>query len=308
MVSTEIADAFYAFAFKQHCSIKDPDGANCRPAPQQALPEPPPPSPIRTEKTKIRVSPYFAERKRPTIVPSSPMLAPSPPPADVPPLELPEAVDRTPLATIAQVVPVQSQPQKKLIPHGASVIAFDTETSGWIKNEPTSNLVLQIAWAIGDDNGALVKGHERYCQLPRGVPITGIARKVHQISLDTVRTRGVNTKKELETFCDVVDEAKRSGVRVVAHNASFDVQAVNRTLRRWGSTRAISEGDVMCTMKRSGAVLGLRSKTGRARNPKNSELYEILFKEKAQGQLHTALADALITAKNFIGGLRKGWW
>lgn len=177
-----------------------------------------------------------------------------------------------------------------------------------MKHEPTSNLVLQVAWAMCDKDGTLIKGHERYCQLPKGVVITGMARNVHKISLDTVRTRGVNTKRELEAFCDMVAEAKLCGVTVVAHNAAFDVQAINRTLQRWGTSRSLDEGDVFCTMKRSGRVLGLKGASGRARNPKNSELYTILYKQQPPGVLHTALADSLITAKNYIGGQTKRWW
>mgnify|MGYP006092339675 CR=1 FL=1 len=204
-------------------------------------------------------------------------------------------------------IPTQC-PHHRLIPSGSKVIAFDTETSGWIKHDTESNLVLQMAWVICDSEGGVLKAHERYCQLPRGLPITGIALKVHKISMVTVRTHGTNTKAELEAFCDLVHAAKHSGVRVVAHNAAFDVQAINRTLRRWGSTRNLDIDGIFCTMRRSGAMLGLKGPSGRARNPKNSELYQILFKKEPEGVLHTAYADCLATAKNYIGGLGRGWW
>lgn len=308
MVSHEHADTLYAFAFKKFSRTSDEDSVlntvqlaeNTERAPCNGHTAVPTSLPPRTSRSSMRFSPYFMKNPKNVNKESTTVRCTSP-------ISRPRVKEETPTADTTPTVQLKPL-QHRLIPHNTKVIAFDTETSGWIKHVSDSNLVIQIAWVMCSESGDVTKAHKRYCQLPRGVPITGMSRKVHRISIDTVRSRGTGTLAELERFCDLVNEAHGSGVRLVAHNASFDVGAVNRTLLRFGSKRQLNLTHFLCTMQRSGILLNLRGASGRARNPKNSELYKILYHEEPVGDLHDALVDARCTANNYLGGFRRKWW
>jgi DNA polymerase III epsilon subunit-like protein len=119
---------------------------------------------------------------------------------------------------------------------------------------------------------------------------------------------GIDAKPELERFVGLVDHARKRGIRIVAHQAMFDVNAVNRTLARFNSLKRIEQHHVFCTMKASRPLLRLHDVRGRVRNPKNSELYTFLVKDPLPLNLHDALTDCIITARSFLAGVQRRWW
>ena len=106
----------------------------------------------------------------------------------------------------------------------------------------------------------------------------------------------------------LVAAALKADVRVVAHNVSFDVSALNRTAHRHGQrSGALSSASMLCTMHSATKHCGLRAKGGkRLKAPRNEELYKFLF--KPSGRLHRALADCRVTLASYVEGHKRRWW
>ena len=100
---------------------------------------------------------------------------------------------------------------------------MDTETSGF------TGCVLNLGWILSDDAGHALVTYERLWQLPPGERIDSRALKAHGISAARLAREGVAAKPELAEFLALVAAAEAAGVRVVAHNASFDVGRLNHT-------------------------------------------------------------------------------
>lgn len=212
-----------------------------------------------------------------------------------------EPATATPMAMI-ECAPAVAVKKKRADPH---VIVFDTETTGL-----RCRIVVQLAYTIFENDGAVIKQFDGLLRLPKGHFIGREAQRIHHISNDMVRRNGLCSKTVLERFVDTVRRVVRDGGRCVAHNASFDVTSVNRTLAAFSSNARLSLNDVFCTMRQSGAHLIMYTPAGRRKYPTNSELFEYLTKEKAvdQGNLHDASVDIKITARSYFEGRRRRWW
>ena len=148
----------------------------------------------------------------------------------------------------------------------------------------------------------------RYLRMARGAYIERGALKVHHIDKATLSMRGVDTRRELERFVALVGCAQARQIRVVAHSAAFDVNAINRTLTKFNSPERIQMAHTFCTMKAARPLMKLRDVRGWVKNPKNSELYTFLVKEELPLKLHDALVDCRMTGRAFIAGAHRRWW
>jgi DNA polymerase III epsilon subunit-like protein len=183
---------------------------------------------------------------------------------------------------------------------GVDYIVFDTETDGGRGGQ----LIVQLAFAAYDKHGNELHRNAKYFQLPAGRTINPHARAVHGISDATLAQKGVHPIPELENFFWWVRRASR----VVAHNASFDARAIHNTCVQHGVDSRLPDDKLFCTMLKSKPIAGLLNKRGHLKNPKNSELYELLHGKPPEGQLHDALADVLVTASNYAQGVHENWW
>jgi DNA polymerase III epsilon subunit-like protein len=120
---------------------------------------------------------------------------------------------------------------------------------------------------------------------------------------------GCHPKPELAEFLALVVAALTRGVRVVAHNVSFDVRHLNHTAVVQGLEPSLRSAPMLCTMHSATKHCGLQKRGNKGlKAPRNEELYEFLFKCKPTGRLHRALADCRVLLASFIEGRKLKWW
>ena len=187
------------------------------------------------------------------------------------------------------------------------VVAFDTETTGF------QGAVIQAALVELDGAGREI---HRMCGLvlpPPGYMLDPRAVQVHGITSARLVAEAVpNAPAFLSQFVRELRAAHDRGAIVVAHNKRFDVDRLNATLRAYGVDERIDDNMVFCTMRGAQPHCQLKNAAGRARCPKNEELYHILTGGLAEkdvgGALHDAANDACVTARAYIAGRARGWF
>jgi len=213
---------------------------------------------------------------------------------------------------VPQAQPVAAEAAQALL-HAAAAgatLCWDTETSGLVGHVIQIAVVAVPRGAVCGADGTLPDCvcYCRYWSLPPQVALDPRAVAVHGITRAQLAARGCPVLPELRALADVVHAGRRGGARWVAHNANFDVARLNHTAAFHGEPPLLTRAEVLCTMLRSAAPCGAKSRTGRAKAPTCSELFEHLFKRPFQGALHDALGDAPLLASCFLGGRRRGWW
>ena len=171
----------------------------------------------------------------------------------------------------------------------AEFAVLDTETSGLSSND----CAVQMAIGFFRADGSAMGFYSKYWKLPTGCKMSPSAVRVHKITASALERDGVDAGPEIRAVHRILQTMKRRGKRIVAHNASFDVRMLKQTAAKTGfSEWYIDTADIFCTMQSAKALCGLVSvKTGRAKAPSNSELYQILVGETPQGPLHDAMFD-----------------
>ena len=204
------------------------------------------------------------------------------------------------------------------VPDSANFLVWDTETSGI----GSDAVVVQLAWVICSETGDVLKKYNRMWKLPPRHRISWKAYTVHKISEGRVKKEGVTAATELSNFVAVLHAMRKKKLRIVAHNAAFDMRMLQQTARAHGITKEIvrKEGDgdgdgnalcrkdFFCTMNAARDKCGLRNCKGRRRPPSNTELYKRLIGTAPNLPLHDASADILVTAASYAAGKRKRWW
>ena len=119
----------------------------------------------------------------------------------------------------------------------------------------------------------------------------------------------MDPKPELAEFLALIAAALAVGVRIVAHNASFDVRHLNHTANVQKLPSSLRSASMLCTMHSATKHCGLRKRGNKVlKPPRNDELYTFLFKRKPTEQLHSALADCCVTLASYIEGRQRKWW
>ena len=146
-------------------------------------------------------------------------------------------------------------------------------------------------------------------RLPNGERIHRKAFEAHGISAAQLQREGVDPKPELAEFLALISAALAVGVRIVAHNVSFDVRHLNHTAHVQKLPSLLRSASMLCTMHGATKHCGLRKRGNKSlKAPRNEELYTFLFKRKPTGQLHSALADCRVTLASYIEGRQRKWW
>lgn len=228
----------------------------------------------------------------------------TPPPPTIPPSHENANIQRI---RALMAPPTTSSPENE-VPDGADFLVWDTETSGI----GTDAVVVQLAWAICSLEGKVLRRYDRLWKLPPRRTISWGAFKVHGISARKVAATGRTAAHEVRAFVALVRAMRKRRLRVVAHNASFDVRMLKQTARAHGvddvDVDALEKRDFFCTMGAARDNCGLRNKKGARRNPSNSELYTRLIGKAPEGRLHDAFADIMVTAASYAEGKRRRWW
>ena len=116
-------------------------------------------------------------------------------------------------------------------------------------------------------------------------------------------------KPELAEFLALLAAAEVAGIRLVSHNASFDVRMLNNTAIRQGLPPSLRSASMLCTMHNATRHCGLRKRGGKqSKAPTNEELYVFLFGHKPTVQLHSALPDCRVTLASYVEGHKHKWW
>ena len=132
------------------------------------------------------------------------------------------------------------------LPAQRRVLVFDTETTGL---KPA--IVCQLGFALHTTSGQCQRESGPLLQLPPGGYITRGAQKVHSISNHDCRARGVAAVPCLLKFLDLAREVASEGGLVVAHNAAFDVRALDETLHAWRRPERMVRAPTSRTLARS---------------------------------------------------------
>ena len=200
----------------------------------------------------------------------------------------------------------EAPPQKAPLEDVAEFVVFDTETSGLSSRD----VAVQVCLGFYDGYGKALGFYDKLWKPPRGVVISKGSIQVHGITNARVFKEGLDARFELPKVHAIFKKMRSRGKKIVAHNAAFDVRILRQTARSHSFAGwDLEQSHTFCTMNRAAPRCGLKSKkTGRARKPKNAELYRILTGKAPSGALHDAQVDVGVTAKNYTEGRHRGWW
>lgn len=185
-------------------------------------------------------------------------------------------------------------------------LVFDTETTGLPKNfhAPVTDLdnwprLVQIGWVRCDKQGREIEGEE-FLIKPEGFTIPAAATKIHKITTQRARARGIPLADALAIFSEMLTQS----TVVVSHNMGFDAKVLGAEGIRKNTPLDFFAVRKICTKTASTEFCQLPG-YGRYKWPKLSELHEALFGMPGR-EGHTALADARTCAKCFFELRRLG--
>ena len=184
----------------------------------------------------------------------------------------------------------------------AGSLVFDTETCGLRKS------VIELAWVLSDERGEELCSHSELWHPPPDESIDPGAFAVHGISESKLLREGTCAVPGLKQFVRLFGAAVKAGVKIVCHNAAFDVARMNHTLRKHDLNDTLLLKDTFCTMQRTKRRCNLYQANGRLKNPRNDELFEKLYGRKPTGQLHRALDDCRVTLASYTRALELEWF
>ncbi|MFE1948960.1 3'-5' exonuclease [Streptomyces sp. NPDC059524] len=112
--------------------------------------------------------------------------------------------------------------------HRELLIGFDLETTG---TDPREARI--VTGAVIEVRDGAVLGHRQWLADP-GVPIPADAVAVHGISDERARAEGEPADRVADAIAEVLVGYWRTGVPVVAYNATFDLTLLSAELARYG--------------------------------------------------------------------------
>jgi DNA polymerase III subunit epsilon len=185
-------------------------------------------------------------------------------------------------------------------------LIFDTETTGLPRSfkAPTSEVdnwprVVQLAWEAFGVCGRRKLARSQLIR-PDGFTIPCDAEKVHGISTELARRRGVPIAAALEAFFGPLAGASL----LIAHNFSFDASVLGAEFHRLGIEDPFRRKARLCTMLATTAYCALPGGYG-YKWPKLEELHLRLFGDKP-GEGHDAAVDVALCARCFFELRRLG--
>jgi DNA polymerase III epsilon subunit-like protein len=184
------------------------------------------------------------------------------------------------------------------------ILVFDTETTGLpiTKNPPVISThqwpyIVQLSYILYDTTHNIVLDYsDNIIKLPEGISVTKESEKIHKISDEMCKTKGIELKRELVEFNKVLKQADLA----IGHNIAFDrrmiiVECIRHKIHH-NFLRNNKKKPEFCTMKNSVDLCKIIA-TGRNGNeyfkyPKLMELHNHLFNTIPSG-LHNSMVDVL---------------
>ena len=178
---------------------------------------------------------------------------------------------------------------------------FDVETTGKPRNwkAPVSNTfnwprAVQIAWLFYDKDRNLVEA-KNYIIQPEGYEIPDEVVRIHGISTEIAKEKGVELLSVLEEFKKLIDKADY----LIAHNISFDEKIIGAEFYRKKMEHRLFSSERYCTMREGTYFCKLPGRYGKYKWPTLSELHNKAFGKDFTDK-HNARADTQACADCFF--------
>lgn len=179
-------------------------------------------------------------------------------------------------------------------------VVFDCETTG-LRASRAPTFLVQLAWSVHEHDGTLV-AECNYVVKPSGYKIPEASTRIHGITHAHAMEVGAPVKRVLESFFAT---AVAEGVRLVAHNISFDVPVVDAAGERAGLGSPLRRCPYYCTMRSTTEICQIpQVRGGGFKWPTLQELHLTLFGRRYAGG-HDAMQDVRATARCFSELRRK---
>ena len=187
-------------------------------------------------------------------------------------------------------------------------LIFDTETTGLPRNwaAPISDTenwprCVQIAWQLHDAMGNLIE-HQDYLVNPEDFNIPYDAERIHGISTELAKQKGIALKEVLEKFNQALAKTKF----IVGQNVGFDVNIMACEFFRLGITSPMTQMPVLdtCTEVTASLLKLPGGRGGKYKLPTLTELHQYLFNAPF-AEAHNATADVEATTRCFLELIRK---
>ncbi len=187
-------------------------------------------------------------------------------------------------------------------------LIFDTETTGLPKKwgAPVSDLdnwprCVQIAWQLHDGLGTCIE-HQDFLIRPKDFNIPYDAEKIHGISTDLARQKGVSIDTVLDAFNDALSRA----TFVVGQNVGFDLNILGSEYLRATGKNPFEGKPILdtCTEATASMCQIPGGRGGKFKLPTLTELHHHLFGVPFS-EAHNATADVEATARCFFELIRK---
>lgn len=174
------------------------------------------------------------------------------------------------------------------------VIVFDTETSGLIKDTDFPH-ILQLSYVVYNTTvNSIVTIEDDYINIPDSIKISSDSRKVHGITKELCKEKGIPIVDALHKFNRYMIMTDK----VVGHNVEFDIRMVLAESYRNKISMVFNEENVICTMKESVNVCKIKMNSKNSGNefykfPRLNELY-FHYYGKEPKNTHNSLVDILL--------------
>ena len=190
------------------------------------------------------------------------------------------------------------------------VLVFDTETTGLpeqnvsILNTNKWPYIVQLSFIYYDsENNNIIEYYDTIIKLPEKITIPEECIKIHSITNEKMREKGINIERALKKFNDTLKDCDI----VVGHNISFDkrmimVECIRNKISQY-FTRGQDKKSEFCTMKNSKNICKIKMVNFKGeeyfKSPKLSELYTFIFKEEPKN-LHNSFVDILLCLRSYF--------
>jgi DNA polymerase III epsilon subunit-like protein len=190
------------------------------------------------------------------------------------------------------------------------VLVFDTETTGLpeqnvsILNTNKWPYIVQLSFIYYDsENNNIIEYYDTIIKLPEKITIPEECIKIHSITNEKMREKGINIERALKKFNDTLKDCDI----VVGHNISFDkrmimVECIRNKISQY-FTRGQNKKPEFCTMKNSKNICKIKMINFKGeeyfKSPKLSELYSFIFKEEPKN-LHNSFVDVLLCLRCYF--------
>jgi DNA polymerase III epsilon subunit-like protein len=195
--------------------------------------------------------------------------------------------------------------------NSTKIIFFDVETTGlpkhWTLSLDTIDsmpYIVQMSWIVYQ--GGEMREEDYIIKVPEGVVIKEESIKIHKITNEISKTKGIDIRVVLAKFIKDMEGAEK----IVAHNLKFDKLLVRTEASRNGMYREVMRvfRIVMpyCTMYNGIALCKLPKRISQRKTifkyPKLIELYTHLFGEDIPDNviMHNSLYDCRIGLRCYL--------